>query len=86
MGDADIEKLARATAKATVEEMFLVVGMDVSTPEGVTKAQEVFAHLRRSHAAAEAIRAYGIKALMATIIAAAAAALWSGFIAKLPIK
>jgi hypothetical protein len=64
--------------------MVLVVGMDVSTPEGVTKTQAIFAHLRRSDAAAEAIRTYGIKALVTAIVAAAVGLLWSGFLTKLP--
>ena len=85
MNDDQIERVARTSAKIAVQETFLVLGMDLSTPDGVRDTQETFAHLRRSHAATVAIRTYGIKAVVTALVGAIIALLWSGFLSKIKL-
>lgn len=53
MDDAGIEKVARAAAKATVEELFTTLGADVKDPLGM---QRDFAFLRTARSYTSLVR------------------------------
>lgn len=53
MDDAAIEKLASATAKATVKETFIALGVDMNDPIGV---QRDFAWLRTARSYTSLVR------------------------------
>lgn len=79
MSEAELQEIVRAGVKQGVEETFLMMGVDISTPEAVKRAQAVWAHTERWYDANAQVKRVGIKVLVTTIATGALAALWIGF-------
>ena len=60
----------RALAKAIVDETFLKLGVDISTPGAVVQTQADFAFMRRSRLAGETFRRNFVKAAVYTAVSA----------------
>jgi hypothetical protein len=75
MPDAQLKALAEEVSQKTVEKTFLMVGADVTTPEGVAALQKDFAFSRRHRQAHEqagrTVRRVAIATMVATSITGA---------------
>lgn len=72
----EIQHIATETAKATVRETLLMMGVDVSKPEAVQKMQQDFAYLRDWREASGTIKARSIAVLVSIAVTGGAGALW----------
>lgn len=72
----EIQHLATETARATVRETLLMMGVDVSKPEAVQKMQQDFAYLRDWREASGTIKARSIAVLVSILVTGGAGAFW----------
>lgn len=79
MSGGDFEKIAKMTAKETVTETFLMLGMDVSTPAAVQSAQNQFATLRNIHYSMRHVRNVIVAGVLGAMVSGGLYAFWTGF-------
>jgi hypothetical protein len=79
MNAGDMEKLARMVAKETVAETFLMLGVNISTPEAVQSTQNQFATLRNIHYSMRQVRNVIIAGVLGLLVSGAGWAFWAGF-------
>lgn len=82
MNQGEIEKLAKAVAKETVAETFLMLGVNISSPEGVQSVQGQFAFLRNLQYAARQARNVAITTVGSMIAAGVCWAVWASIKAQ----
>ena len=76
MSKPELEALIRKSVKDGVKDAFLMLGMDVSTPEGVLEAQRDMQHLRGWRRAKETVTKQGLIVACTTIFSGIVAALY----------
>lgn len=79
---SDMQRVAEMAAKAAVQETFLALGVDITTPEGVIRAQEDFGFLRTAHRAAVSARCVAAKYGLVSTLAALGAIIYAGLHVK----
>jgi hypothetical protein len=79
MNSADMEKLATMAAKEAVKETFLMLGVNISSPEAVQSAQNEFATLRNLHYSMRHVRNVIIAGILGMMVSGAGWAFWAGF-------
>lgn len=72
----EIQHIASETAKATVREMFLTLGVNVNEPEAIRKMQQDFAYLRDWREASGTIKARTITGIVGIIVTGVAGLIW----------
>lgn len=77
--DGHMEKLAKMVAKETVAETFLMLGVNISSPEAIQSAQNQFATLRNIHYSLRHVRNVIIAGVLSAIVAGCIGAFWVGF-------
>lgn len=75
-GAAEIREIAEETARATVKEFFLALGVNTEDPESVIAVQKDFAHLRAWREATETVKRKGLAAAVTVIVTAVMGLLW----------
>ncbi len=75
---SEIQHLAHETAKATVREMLLTMGVNANDPEALLKMQQDFAYLRDWREAAGTIKARAFLTIVGIVASGIAAAVWAG--------
>jgi uncharacterized protein YoaH (UPF0181 family) len=68
MSEADVQRIAHAAAREAVEQVFLTIGADISTPEAIIQIQEDFRHIRRRREIDQAIGRRAIFTLISLVI------------------
>lgn len=73
-----VDRAAHAAAHAAVQEVFLSLGLDISTPESLIELQKVFAYMQRSSEMSDLIVKYGVTTVVTTILGGALTLVWLG--------
>lgn len=73
---ADFDEHARRVAKAAVQETFLALGVDMSSPGEVKNVQQDFAFVRSSRHTLRTVRSSAITTLVGIILTAIAGLIW----------
>jgi hypothetical protein len=76
MDQSEVEHVAQMTAKATVDEVFVRIGINLE--EDPRELQKDLAHLRYWRSTMEAIQRRGILAAVGTLVAGGLAVIWVG--------
>lgn len=79
MNSGEMERLAKMAAHETVKETFLMLGMNVSTPDGVLSVQNQFATLRSLHYSMRHVRNVVIAGVLGAMVSGGVWAFWVGF-------
>jgi hypothetical protein len=67
---------AEKAAKQTVQELFMMLGVDVSTPAGIIEVQKDFASVRQNRLARLAIQSKAVMTAIGIITSGVLATLW----------
>lgn len=70
------ETAARKAAKETVQELFTMLGVDVSSAAGIIEVQKDFAHVRQSRMARLAIQSKAVMSVIGIITTGILTAVW----------
>ena len=73
----DLHEIARLTAKATVQETFTALGVNISTTEGIIEAQQDFAWTRSARLTVRKLRMHAITVLVGLLVTGTAYAVWN---------
>lgn len=76
LSSSEIQHIASETAKATVRETLLTLGVNINEPEAVRKMQQDFAYLRDWREASGTIKARTITTLVGILVTGGMGALW----------
>ncbi|MCA6114235.1 hypothetical protein J6524_04735 [Bradyrhizobium sp. WSM 1738] len=79
MNAGDMEKLAKMSAKEAVSETFLMLGVNISTPEAIQSTQNQFATLRNLHYGLRHARNVIIAGILGAAVSGGVWAFWTGF-------
>jgi hypothetical protein len=63
-----IAAVAKEAAREAVKELFLTMGLDASTPAGVVKIQQDFAHLRSWRESIDSVRGAALKTTVTVLV------------------
>lgn len=77
MTESQVKELASEIAEETVRKLFLGLGVDISSPEGILNAQQDFQHLRAWRNSVETVKQQGIISAIGVITVGVLAVLWS---------
>jgi hypothetical protein len=77
--DARMTIIAKMAAKEAVQETFTALGVNISTADGVLRAQKNFAHLDATRAGVETIKKAALGSLAAGVLTAFGTGLWYAF-------
>lgn len=80
ISEAEIKILAREAAEMTVANLFEIFGIDVSSKDGRKGLQDDLSWLREARVGTTAMRKAGWGAAIATLVTAAAYAVWKGIL------
>ncbi len=75
-GAAEVRQIAEETARATVKEFFLALGVNAEDPASVIAVQKDFAHLRAWREATDTVKRKGLAAAVTVIVTAVLGLLW----------
>lgn len=64
---------ANEAARKTLQDLFLTLGVDVTDPKALIALQTDFKQLRDWREAKEAVKKYGLRALVTTVVTSAVA-------------
>jgi hypothetical protein len=76
IAESTMERIASETAKKTVHELFLALGVNVSTPDAVIELQKDFASLRENRLARLAIRSKAVMTIVSILVTGFITTLW----------
>jgi hypothetical protein len=77
MNEDALEAMAVKAAKHAVQETFLALGVDISTPAGVIRSQSNFAFLDRMREDWGKVKLYGMTTLVGIGVTALATVVWA---------
>ncbi|MFG3757515.1 MULTISPECIES: hypothetical protein, partial [Pseudomonadota] len=72
----EVREIAEATARATVKEFFLALGVNADDPEAVIAVQKDFAHLRAWREASDTVKRKGLGAAVTIIVTGVLGLIW----------
>lgn len=71
-----LHTIARETARETVKETFLALGVDMSTPKAIQEMQQDFAWTRTARLTVRKLRMHALTAAVTLVVTGTGTAIW----------
>lgn len=82
MTEAEVTRIASQAAKASVEEMFLRLGIEANNPDDIKALQKDFSHLRGWRESTEAIKRQSMTTVTIVLITGVLGLIWAAMTGK----